>query len=108
MSTLNIASIQLNPVVGDIWGNEAKIAAGYARAKVDGADIVVFPELMILGYPPEDLVLRPTVQEDCRKACQRLAELTDAGPAMLTTSPWVEDGKLYATGSTTCIVMKIA
>ena len=92
---LRIASVQLNPVVGDIWGNEAKIADGYARARADGADIVVFPELVILGYPPEDLVLRPTVQEDCRKACERLAALTHGGPAMLLTSPWVDTGKLY-------------
>ncbi|MEM7728457.1 MAG: NAD+ synthase [Pseudomonadota bacterium] len=92
---LRIASVQLNPVVGDIWGNEAKIAEGYARAKADGADIAVFPELMIIGYPPEDLVLRPTVQDDCRKACERLAALTADGPALLTTSPWVESGTLY-------------
>lgn len=92
---MHIASIQLNPVVGDIWGNEAKIAAGYQRAKEDGADIAVFPELMILGYPPEDLVLRPTVIEDCRKACERLAALTVEGPALLTTSPWLEHGNLY-------------
>ena len=92
---LRIASVQLNPVVGDIWGNEAKIADGYARAKADGADIAVFPELVILGYPPEDLVLRPTVQDDCRKACERLAALTSDGPALLTTSPWVVAGTLY-------------
>lgn len=92
---LRIASIQLNPVVGDIWGNEAKIAEGYQRAKEDGADIAVFPELMILGYPPEDLVLRPTVVEDCRKACERLAALTEDGPALLTTSPWIEHDNLY-------------
>ncbi len=94
-TTLRIASIQINPIVGDIWGNEAKIADGYARAKKGEADIAVFPELVILGYPPEDLVLRPTVQEDCRKACERLAALTADGPAMLFTAPWVEHGKLY-------------
>lgn len=94
-SRLRIASIQLNPVVGDIWGNEAKILEGYERAKADGADIAVFPELMILGYPPEDLVLRPSVIEDCRKACERLAKETEGGPALLTTSPWQEHGNLY-------------
>ncbi|WP_298912876.1 NAD+ synthase [uncultured Algimonas sp.] len=92
---LRIASCQLNPVVGDIWGNEAKMADDYARAKADGADLAIFPELMILGYPPEDLVLRPTVQDDCRKACLRLAGLTADGPAILTTAPWVDDGQLY-------------
>lgn len=95
VQSLRIASCQLNPTVGDIWGNEAKIAEGYARAKADGADIAIFPELMILGYPPEDLVLRPTVIEDCRKACERLAAATLDGPALLTTSPWQEHGNLY-------------
>ena len=94
-STLRIASVQLNPVVGDIWGNEDKIVDGYERAKADRADIAVFPELMILGYPPEDLVLRPTVIDDCRKACERLAKLTMDGPALLTTTPWLEHGNLY-------------
>lgn len=92
---LRIASLQLNPTVGDIWGNEAKMVQGYDRAKTDGADIAIFPELMILGYPPEDLVLRPTVQDDCRKACERLAGLTKDGPAILTTAPWVVAGTLY-------------
>jgi NAD+ synthase len=94
-ATLRIASCQLNPVVGDIWGNEAKIEAGYARAKSDGADIAIFPELMIIGYPPEDLVLRPTVIDDCRKACLRLAEKTLNGPTILLTTPWLQDDKLY-------------
>ena len=95
VQSLRIASCQLNPVVGDIWGNEAKIADGYARAKTDHAEIAIFPELMIIGYPPEDLVLRPTVVEDCRKACERLAATTIDGPALLTTSPWREHGNLY-------------
>lgn len=94
-ATLRIASCQLNPVVGDIWGNEAMIEAGYARAKSDGADIAIFPELMIIGYPPEDLVLRPTVIEDCRKACLRLAAKTVDGPTILLTSPWQVEGQLY-------------
>jgi NAD+ synthase len=94
-ATLRIASCQLNPVVGDIWGNEAMIEAGYERAKLDGADIAIFPELMIIGYPPEDLVLRPTVIEDCRKACLRLAAKTVDGPTILLTSPWQVEGQLY-------------
>ncbi|GHA83406.1 NAD+ synthase [Algimonas arctica] len=94
-ATLRIASCQLNPVVGDIWGNEAMIETGYARAKSDGADIAIFPELMIIGYPPEDLVLRPTVIEDCRRACQRLAAKTVDGPTILLTTPWRMDDKLY-------------
>ena len=57
---------------------------------------MVFPELFIAGYPPEDLVLKPAFQSACRTAIEELArETADGGPAMLIGSPWVEDGKLY-------------
>ena len=48
---------QLNPTVGDIAGNAAMARAARAQAKADGASLIVFPELFIAGYPPEDLVL---------------------------------------------------
>ncbi len=87
---------QLNPTVGDVEGNAAKARAARARAAADGADLVVFPELFIAGYPPEDLVLKPAFQSACRAAVEALArETADGGPAMLIGSPWVEDGKLY-------------
>lgn len=47
---------QLNPTLGDIEGNAAKARAARAQAKSDGADLVLFPELFIAGYPPKDLV----------------------------------------------------
>ena len=62
---LKIASIQINPVVGDIPGNLEKAEIYYAKAKADGADIAVFSELFIIGYAPEDLVLRPSAVTDC-------------------------------------------
>ncbi len=93
---LLITLAQLNPAVGDVDGNAAKARAARARAQADGAALLVFPELFICGYPPEDLVLKPAFQSACRAAVEALArETADGGPAMLIGSPWVEDGKLY-------------
>jgi len=87
---------QLNPTMGDIEGNAAKVRSARARAIADGADLVLFPELFIAGYPPEDLVQKPAFQAACRAAIEALArETADGGPAMLVGTPWVEDGKLY-------------
>ncbi|MGA9091018.1 MAG: NAD+ synthase [Bradyrhizobium sp.] len=91
-----ITLAQLNPTVGDVAGNAAKARAARVRARADGADLVVLPELFIAGYPPEDLVLKPAFQAACRAAIEELArETADGGPAMLIGTPWVEDGKLY-------------
>src|SRR5258705_2830297 len=91
-----ISLAQLNPTVGDVTGNAAKARVARERAKADGADLVVLPELFICGYPPEDLVLKPALQAACRAAVEELArETAGGGPAMLIGTPWVEDGKLY-------------
>ncbi len=67
-----------------------------ARAQVGDADLILFPELFIAGYPPEDLVLKPAFQAACRAAIEDLARETgQGGPAMLVGTPWVENGKLY-------------
>src|SRR6187401_1354288 len=93
---LAIAVAQLNATVGDVAGNAEKARRAREDAAAQGADIVVFPELFIAGYPPEDLVLKPAFQAACRTAIEELAcETADGGPAMLIGTPWVEDGKLY-------------
>ena len=91
---LTIALAQCNPVVGDISGNIRLISDAYkASAK---ADLVVFPELVVSGYPPEDLVLKPFFQEKVEAAVRALAgETRSGGPAMLIPTPWRDDGKLY-------------
>ena len=92
----SITLAQLNPTVGDVTGNAAKVRAARARAKADGADLVMLSELFIAGYPPEDLVLKPAFQAACRLAVEELArETADGGPAVLVGTPWVDDGKLY-------------
>jgi NAD+ synthase len=94
--TLLVTLAQINPTVGDISGNAIKAREARARAKQDGADLVVLPELFIAGYPPEDLVLKPAFQAACRATVETLARETgDGGPAMLIGTPWVEDGKLH-------------
>ena len=76
---VRIALGQLNTTVGDLDGNVARMADWTARATNEGADVVLFPELAITGYPPEDLVLRPEFVEDNLAALQRLAKETAAG-----------------------------
>lgn len=89
-----IALAQLNPVVGDIAGNLAMARA--ARGQATDADVILLSELFIVGYSPEDLVLKPALQEDARNAVENLARDTaDGGPAILIGTPWVEGGKLY-------------
>ncbi|HMT14119.1 MAG TPA: nitrilase-related carbon-nitrogen hydrolase, partial [Aestuariivirga sp.] len=68
---LTIALAQLNPTVGAISANLAKARAAVAQAR--DADLVLFPELFICGYPPEDLVLRQSFVAACRDAVTELA-----------------------------------
>src|SRR5438270_7704977 len=94
--TFRITLAQLDPVVGDIAGNIAKVRSARAKAAADGADLVLLPELFIAGYQPEDLVLKPAFQAACRAAVESLArETADGGPAVLLGAPWVEEEKLY-------------
>src|SRR4029077_19050991 len=93
---LAIALAQLNPIVGDCPGNAQKTRRARPQAAGEGAALIMFTELFISGYPPEDLVLKPSFQAACRTATEALArETADNGPAVLVGAPWVEDGKLY-------------
>jgi NAD+ synthase len=92
---LTIALAQLNPTVGDITGNLAKIRTARERAAAAHADLLVLSELAIVGYPPEDLVLRPSVVEACRDAVERLIHDSRSGPAVVATTPWKQGGEIY-------------
>ena len=85
---LRIAIAQLNPTVGDVAGNLALARAARADAARMQADLIVFTELFISGYPPEDLVLKPAFVEECMEAVEALAGDTgDGGPGVLIGSP---------------------
>ena len=83
-------------MVGDISGNAQKIRDTRQTATLGGADLVVFSELFICGYMPEDLVLKTSFQKAALSAVQELAlETADGGPALLVGLPYVEDSKLH-------------
>jgi NAD+ synthase (glutamine-hydrolysing) len=73
---LDLALCQINTTVGDIGGNERKILDGIAAATAERAQLVVFPELTITGYPPEDLLLKEHFLADARAALERIAAQT--------------------------------
>ncbi|MEQ1542051.1 MAG: NAD+ synthase [Novosphingobium sp.] len=93
---LVITLAQLNQSVGDIAGNSAAMIAARERARAAGADLIVFPEMQLIGYPPEDLVLKPALIERAAAELEGLATVTaDGGPAMLVGSVFVRDGNLH-------------
>src|SRR6266849_9373852 len=72
-SSLRVALCQINATVGDIAANEARIVTGLHDARQAGAQLVLFPELAVTGYPPEDLLLKRHFLEHARAALVRLA-----------------------------------
>ena len=81
---VRIALGQIDPTVGDLDGNVELMTAWASRATEAGADVVVFPELALTGYPPEDLVLRSAFVDDNLAALERLAEETAGGCSVVT------------------------
>ncbi|MEL7491718.1 MAG: NAD+ synthase [Pseudomonadota bacterium] len=93
---LIVAICQIAPTVGDIDGNVEKIRAARAEAAALGADIAVFCELVVCGYPPEDLVQKPAFQRACHDAVETLArETRNGGPAMIIGAPHGDGDALY-------------
>ena len=78
MARVRVAACQINTVVGDLDGNADRILAALAEAEAAGADLAVFPELTVTGYPPEDLLSRPAFVADNLAAFDRIAAATGA------------------------------
>jgi NAD+ synthase len=86
---LRIGCAQVNPTVGDIAGNTALVRRLRSEAAAQHVDLVVFPELMLVGYPPEDLILRPALVEAAACALRDLQrESAGGGPGLVVGLPW--------------------
>jgi NAD+ synthase len=87
----SIAIAQINPVVGNILGNSAKILQTWESASARGAQLVVFPELCVTGYSPEDLVLMPDFRKQAMHAVYDIAEKTSGGAAVILGCLWEQN-----------------
>ncbi len=108
MTNISIALVQMNPLVGDIPGNTQRVVDEIRRAIMDsGTDLVLFPELVLTGYPPEDLLLRPSLDGRIEKALERVALACDGivavvgyprrrGGALFNMAGVFYDGRLQA------------
>ena len=90
---MRLALAQINSVVGDVDGNADRVVDWLGRARDAGADLVLFPELVVTGYPPEDLLLRPGFVRAARRAVEEIAKAT-RGITALVGAPHL-DGGLY-------------
>lgn len=96
VNAFRMALAQGNPTVGDVAKNVQMIRTAYHEAAAQGCDLLVTAELALCGYPPEDLVYRPSFIALCAEALAELAALTAAGgPALVVGAPVAEDGKVY-------------
>src|SRR5687767_10167548 len=93
---LTIAFAQVNPTVGDLAGNAALVRRARDNAAALGADLVVFSELVLVGYPPEDLVLRPALVEAAARVLRELEQESTAKlPGLVLTLPWAANGRVH-------------
>jgi len=107
---IRVALAQINPTVGDFPGNISLIVKAAADACEMGADIVIFPELAVTGYPPEDLLLRPAFIRRCEDAIARLAE--NVNDIVVVVGAPIKENQLYnsavamAGGKVAGVIMK--
>src|SRR5258706_8183961 len=97
-SPMKIAVAQLNPILGDLAGNAARILAEAERAKAARATLLLAPELALCGYPPEDLLFRHDFRDACAAALTAMAARVQ-GISIVVGHPHLADGKLYNAAS---------
>ncbi|MGI8792237.1 MAG: NAD+ synthase [Acidimicrobiales bacterium] len=105
MARIRIACCQINPLVGDLAGNAERILAAYEEAEAAGADVAVFPELAVTGYPPEDLLLKPGFIGDNREVLTEIAGRTgrcvaavgfvESGPDLYNAAAICSNGSVH-------------
>ncbi len=91
MTRWRLALAQINTLVGDVAGNVRKIEDGIRRAREAGVDLVIFPELAVSGYPPEDLLLKPAFLQANMAAMARLAQATQGITAIVGFAEMADD-----------------
>ncbi|WP_308872757.1 nitrilase-related carbon-nitrogen hydrolase [Thiothrix subterranea] len=112
--TLRIALAQLNVCVGDVQNNLSQVQAAIRQAREQQADLVVFPELVLAGYPPEDLLFRPDFLAQMQAGVETLAAETDGmtvivgaplrrGTALQNMACVLRDGQIVAEYSKQCL-----
>jgi NAD+ synthase len=95
---MQIAIAQLNPTLGAIDANVERMLEIRSEAATAGADLVVYQEMSVAGYPPGDLVLKPIFTDECARGLERLRQASgDGGPAMVVGAPRRVDGNLHNT-----------
>lgn len=92
---MKIALVQLNPTVGALKANAELMVTKAKEAAEHGAELIVFPELTLTGYPPEDLILKAHFIEDCQQLIKELADRLPPEPAILIGAPYLEEGLTY-------------
>ena len=96
MQDLTLVMAQFDPLVGDIPGNAERAIEAVREARIEhGADIVVFPELFLTGYPPEDLLLRPSMETRLREARARMAAKVARDVLVIIGYPGRREGQTY-------------
>ncbi|WP_404416405.1 NAD+ synthase [Marinospirillum sp.] len=94
MSILRIYSAQINPIVGDFAGNTQKIIAAAQKAREQQSDLLITPEMVLTGYPPEDLLFRPALQQRVQEQLDFLAaEVTDI--TLVVGYPIIHEGQVF-------------
>ena len=101
---MKIGIAQINSTVGDLTGNFDILRCAYDELSSDGADLVIFPELALSGYPPRDLLLKKRFGEDCAEKLNQFAKLTDACPALLGFPEKIDlkQGRSYYNSAALC------